>query len=80
MFHEVGMARSRANLPVHFGLANFPVAYCGLKIITSLRSVSLIFSECLAFFSSSTLIGISLEPVLEFVLELNFLLPVQTSC
>jgi hypothetical protein len=37
MFHE-------ANLPVHFGLANFPVAYCGLKIITSLRSVSLIFS------------------------------------
>jgi len=21
---------------VHFGLANFPVAYCGLKIITSL--------------------------------------------
>jgi hypothetical protein len=26
-------------------LANFPVAYCGLKIITSLRSVSLIFSE-----------------------------------
>jgi hypothetical protein len=24
---------------------NFPVAYCGLKIITSLRSVSLIFSE-----------------------------------
>jgi hypothetical protein len=29
----------------NFGLANFPVAYCGLKIITSLRSVSLIFSE-----------------------------------
>jgi hypothetical protein len=28
-----------------FGLANFPVAYCGLKIITSLRSVSLIFSD-----------------------------------
>jgi hypothetical protein len=27
-------------------LAIFPVAYCGLKIITSLRSVSLIFSEC----------------------------------
>jgi len=26
---------SRANLQVHFGLANFPVAYCGLKIITS---------------------------------------------
>jgi hypothetical protein len=26
-------------------LANFPVAYCGLKIIPSLRSVSLIFSE-----------------------------------
>ncbi|SCN46969.1 hypothetical protein BAZMOX_28918_4 [methanotrophic endosymbiont of Bathymodiolus azoricus (Menez Gwen)] len=21
---------------MHFGLANFPVAYCGLKIITSL--------------------------------------------
>jgi hypothetical protein len=33
MFHEVGMARL------------FSVAYCGLKIITSLRSVSLIFSE-----------------------------------
>jgi hypothetical protein len=53
MFHEVGMARlfvcvfvfsKAASLPVHFGLANFPVAYCGLKIITSLRSVSLIFS------------------------------------
>jgi hypothetical protein len=26
-------------------LANFPIAYCGLKIITSLRSVSLIFSD-----------------------------------
>jgi hypothetical protein len=43
MFHEVGMAR------LYFfkinGLANFPVAYCGLKIITSLRSVSLIFSD-----------------------------------
>jgi hypothetical protein len=26
-------------------LANFPVAYCGLKIITSPRSVSLISSE-----------------------------------
>jgi cytochrome c peroxidase len=26
-------------------LANFPVAYCGLKIIASLRSVSLIFSD-----------------------------------
>jgi hypothetical protein len=24
----------------------FRVAYCGLKIITSLRSVSLIFSDC----------------------------------
>jgi hypothetical protein len=44
MFHEVGMARLTL-LPFHFGLANFPVAYCGLKIITSLRSVSLIFSE-----------------------------------
>jgi hypothetical protein len=26
-------------------LANFPLAYCGLKIITSLRSVSLTFSD-----------------------------------
>jgi hypothetical protein len=29
--------------------ANFPVAYCGLKIITSLRSVSLIFSDGMFF-------------------------------
>jgi putative transposase len=28
----------------HVESANFPVAYCGLKIITSLCSVSLIFS------------------------------------
>jgi hypothetical protein len=27
---------------VHFGLANFPVAYCGLKIITSLGFVDLL--------------------------------------
>jgi hypothetical protein len=40
MFHEVGMARL-----VEEKLTNGrAVAYCGLKIITSLRSVSLIFS------------------------------------
>ena len=27
---------SRTAIAAHFGLANFPVAYCGLKIITSL--------------------------------------------
>ncbi|WP_221897284.1 hypothetical protein [Bathymodiolus japonicus methanotrophic gill symbiont] len=32
-------------LLAHFGLANCPVAYQGLKITTSLSSVSLIFSE-----------------------------------
>jgi len=41
-----GVARSlgepRGGAPI--GLANFPVAYCGLKNITLLRSVSLIFS------------------------------------
>ncbi|SCN47157.1 hypothetical protein BAZMOX_345802_0 [methanotrophic endosymbiont of Bathymodiolus azoricus (Menez Gwen)] len=26
----------RTAIAAHFGLANFPVAYCGLKIITSL--------------------------------------------
>ncbi|SCN47631.1 hypothetical protein BAZMOX_164073_1 [methanotrophic endosymbiont of Bathymodiolus azoricus (Menez Gwen)] len=30
------MPPSRTAIAAHFGLANFPVAYCGLKIITSL--------------------------------------------
>jgi IS4 transposase len=43
---EENYKRLKQWVEIENGLANFPVAYCGLKIITSLRSVSLIFSEC----------------------------------
>jgi hypothetical protein len=41
----------------HVESANFPVAYCGLKIITSLCSVSLIFSERLLPFPQKQVVG-----------------------
>jgi hypothetical protein len=44
-------------IAVHFGLANFPVAYCGLKIITSL---SLRFPD----FQRQTVTGFTLVRVI----------------
>jgi hypothetical protein len=35
-FHQFLRQNPRTATAVHFGLVNFPVAYCGLKIITSL--------------------------------------------
>ncbi|SCN46588.1 Serine/threonine protein kinase [methanotrophic endosymbiont of Bathymodiolus azoricus (Menez Gwen)] len=46
---------SRTAIAAHFGLANFPVAYCGLKIITSL---SLRFPDFQRDFGATKVAGI----------------------